>query len=116
MHPGFSMFVVVFVSSGLQYIAAGTGFVCGKGSGLSGASSHEHENLYPFPAVGTFYFRRPGGVLSLVASIQQHEHSSCFFLILSQEQRSCKKSNSPWWTFFGPFGILAENTHVKGSL
>jgi hypothetical protein len=79
------MFVVVFISSGLQYMAAGTGFVCRKSPGLSGASSHEYENFYPFPTVGAFYFRQSWGVLSFVAAIQQHGNSSCVFLQLTIE-------------------------------
>ena len=75
-------------------MTAGTGFIGSKGSGLTGTSSHEDEDLYQFSAMGTFYFREPGGVFSFVTTIQQHGYSSrVFSFILPQGFCSCKKSN-----------------------
>lgn len=60
-------------------MTAGAGFIGSEGSGLTGASSHEDEDLYPFSAMGAFYFRESRGVFSFVTTIQQHGIPPVFF-------------------------------------
>ena len=59
-------------------MAAGTGFIAGKRTGLPGSAAHDHKDIHPLTALGAFYLRKSGGVLAFVASFNDHTHVPFF--------------------------------------
>ena len=63
------LFVVLFIASRRQNIAALALFVTGQGPGLARATAHNDKYIHPLSAFGAFDLAKSGRVLSLVASV-----------------------------------------------
>lgn len=72
-------FIVAFIASFRQDMAADTFFAGSQGSGLAGPPSHMHKYIHPFSAGRTLHLRKSGGVLSFMASVQQQGAASSPF-------------------------------------
>ena len=67
------LLIIAFVAACRQTKTAGARFVAGQSACLPGASPHDDEYINPFSTVWTLHLRKSWCVLSLVATVYNHQ-------------------------------------------